>query len=159
MKRTPKTELWLNMLTTYVSKMKYENGITIPNLIGAYYEYDNKINLKTSDCVKLVLQEIIDSLATKCVLIQECPEIRQYVISIYKCEIENNNNIQGRIFFNLYDKRISANGCDIDSVATYLYEIYCQPIQNKLFSYSAAQSSWNKFSEHETKLIHELFVF
>ena len=36
-----KKELWYEMLTTYRCLMRFENGITLPNMIGAYYRYDS----------------------------------------------------------------------------------------------------------------------
>ena len=79
-----KKELWHEMLTTYCSRMHY-TGLTLPNMIGAYYYYCKfnyeDYDLSSSNCVFRVLDDISNSLKDMGVLIRYCGHIRKYVLS------------------------------------------------------------------------------
>lgn len=149
-----KKELWFEMLTTYVRLMHYENGITIPNMIGAYYCYDDSIDLSSSQCIIRVLNDIVASPNTSGVLINKCGGIHNYVLSELKEKDPQTPNHHGRLFVNMYDHNLSTHLSDVEMLGEYLYSIHQAPIVNKTFSIT--NGIWNSFSEIEYGYINDI---
>ena len=53
--------LWYEMLTTYKEWMGLHTGITIPCMIGAYYEANHSLNLTTPQCLEVILSSILEA--------------------------------------------------------------------------------------------------
>lgn len=49
------------MLTTYKEWMGLHTGITIPCMIGAYYEANHSLNLTTPQCLEVILSSILEA--------------------------------------------------------------------------------------------------
>ena len=96
-----KKELWHEMLTTYCNRMHYR-GLTLPNIIGAYYYYyqsnHKDYDLSSRKCVFRVLDDITNSLKDTGVLIRYCGHIRKYVLSSLKDKNMQHPKLNDRIF-------------------------------------------------------------
>lgn len=149
-----KKELWYEMLTTYCRSMHYENGITLPNMIGAYYYYDNTIDLSSSQCIVSMLNEIINSQKDMGVLINRCSAIENYVLSLFKEKHSGNPNLKDKIFLNLYRSEIHSHLSSVDELGEYLYSLHHEEIMNKRFSFT--NKIWTSFSDIEMKHIHNI---
>lgn len=149
-----KKEFWHEMLTTYVALMKYTNGITVPNMVGAYYLYDESIDLLSSQCVIRVLNDIIASPKGYGVLTQKCVGIRNYVLSMMECKDINLPNIHGRLFANMYDSNLVTHFSDVKDIGEYLYSLYQEEITSKRFS--VTRGVWNTFSALESGYIDDI---
>ena len=148
-----KNELWHEMLTTYCRLMRYENGITLPNMIGAYYCYDSSIDLSSSQCVVRVLNDILSSPKNVGVLINKCNNIHNYILSITDSCL-NIPNINYRIFVGLYDLNLQTKLSGVDEIGEYLYSIYREEIIDKKFS--VTDGVWNEFSAIEIQHINNI---
>lgn len=149
-------DLWLEILTTYVKRFGF-TSITIPNMIAVYSQSDNNLDLTSYQCVKKILQDMVTTESVYRVLIQKCPEIQQYTFSIFRGV--DQNNIDGRIFFNMYDEYLKVNGeYTIEGVAKKLYEIYKGPILSNLFSYDKYNRTWRELNAIEAEAIKEILV-
>lgn len=147
-------DIWLEILTTYVKRFGF-TSITIPNMIAAYYQSDNELDLTSYQCVKTILQDMVSSESDYRVLIQKCPEIQQYTFSIFRGI--GQNTIDGRIFFNMYDEYLKVNGeYTIEGIAKKLYEIYKEPILSNLFSYDKYSKTWRDLNAIEAEVIKEI---
>lgn len=149
-----KKELWYEMLTTYRNRLKYENGITLPNMIGAYYHYDNTIDLSSSQCVVRVLNDILASPQDVGVLINKCCNINNYVLSLLEETHLGHPNLNGRIFINLYDLDLKNHISSIDELGEYLYTLHRKEIVDRKFS--VTDGIWNPLSHIETGHIHDI---
>lgn len=148
-----KKELWHEMLTTYRNLMRYENGITLPNMIGAYYLYDSSIDLSSCQCVVRVLKEILDSRKAIGVLINRCNDIHNYILSIADKHL-NNPVLKDRIFGGLYDKNLQEHLSNVDKLAEHLYSIHREEIILKKFSFR--DGNWQKLSVIEIQHINNI---
>ena len=148
-----KKELWHEMLTTYRNLMRYENGITLPNMIGAYYLYDSSIDLSSCQCVVRVLKEILDSRKAIGVLINRCNDIQNYILSIADKHL-NNPVLKDRIFGGLYDKNLQEHLSNVDKLAEHLYSIHREEIILKKFSFR--DGNWCEFSVIEIQHINNI---
>ena len=150
-----KKELWYEMLTTYRNMMCYRNGITLPNMIGAYYLYDNSINLSSSQCIVRLLKDILTSSKDINVLISKCGNINNYVLSVLNEKPNPQHpNISNRIFVNMYDSNLKTHLSGVDELGEYLYSIYLKEISSKRFS--VTDGVWNHFSDIEIKCINDI---
>ena len=148
-----KKELWHEVLTTYCRLMRYENGITLPNMIGAYYSYDSSIDLSSSQCVIRVLSDILSSPKNVGVLINKCNNIHNYILSITdRCL--NNPNICNKIFIGLYDSNLQTVLSSVNELGEYLYSLYREEIINKKFS--VTDGVWNPLSDIEIGHINDI---
>ena len=147
-----KRELWYEMLTTYCRLMHYENGITLPNMIGAYYCFDNTIDLASSGCIVRVLNDITASQKEMEVLIQRCRNIGNYVLSTLKGEHPQLPNINPKIYLNMYDTNLLKYSSDVNHIAEYLYSLHCEEIKAKKFSFT--NKTWHHFSDIELRHIN-----
>ena len=141
------------MLTTYCRLMRYENGITLPNMIGAYYRYDSSIDLSSSQCVISVLNDILSSPKNVGVLINKCNNIHNYILSITDRSL-NNPNISDKIFVGLYDSNLQTTFPSINELGEYLYSIHREEIMLKKFSFK--NGIWSVFSNIEIKHIKSI---
>ena len=148
---TGKKELWSEILEVYMNQNNTNVGVTIPDLVGGYYEYSCLIDLETSGCIKQILQEIINSNLPEVVIIQYCSNLKQYVLTLAKNGFRY-RNIKGRIFFHncTHDIRFEFPD-EIDELAEVLYSFYRSPIINKQFSCNRETGEWCKFSDKELK--------
>lgn len=149
-----KKELWHEMLTTYVTCMKYNNGITVPNMVGAYYLYDESIDLLSSQCVIRVLNDIIASSKGYGVLTQKCGNIRNYVLSVVEENTIDLPSIHGRLFASMYDPFLVNYFSDVNVLGEYLYSLYQEEIRSKRFSLTGG--IWNSFSNAELACIYDI---
>lgn len=149
-------ELWYEMLTTYRRLMHYGHGITLPNMVGAYYCYDNSIDLSSSQCVVRVLNDILVSQRDMCVLISKCNDIKHYVLSELREDDKHPQqpNLGGRIFVNLYDTNLQNALSDINELGEYLYSIHRKEIIANKFS--VTNDIWNQFSAIEMQYINNI---
>lgn len=143
-------ELWHEMLTAYCRLMHYENGITLPNMIGAYYCYDNTINLSSSQCVIHLLNEILTSQKDMEVLIQKCGKIKNYVFSPLEERCTKLPNLNNKIFVNLYDNNLFNHLSNVNELGEYLYSLYHKEIIAKKFS--VTNGIWHPLSN--TEIVH-----
>jgi len=149
-----KKELWYEMLTTYVRLMGYENGITLPNMIGAYYCYDNSINLSSRQCVVDVLNDILASKKNIGVLVNKCVNVGNYVLSVLEETDSKHPNINNRIFVNMYDSDLKRCLLNVNELGEYLYSLYHKEISSERFS--VTDGVWNHFSDVEIKCINDI---
>ena len=151
-----KKELWHEMLTTYCRLMRYENGITLPNMIGAYYSYDSSIDLSSSQCVIRVLSDILSSPKNVGVLINKCNNIHNYILSITdRCL--NNPNISNKIFVGLYDSNLQTTFPSVNELGEYLYSIHREEIIGKNFS--VTNGVWSPLSDIEKRFINNIIKY
>ncbi len=146
-------ELWSEMLTTYCRLMHYENGVTLPNMIGAYYSYDSSIDLSSSQCVIRVLNDILSSQKNIGVLINKCNDIHNYILSKIDRHL-NNPNINDKIFVGLYDKNLHEHLSNVDKLGEHLYSIHREEIMLKKFSFK--NGNWSEFSAIEIQYINSI---
>lgn len=147
-------ELWYEMLTTYLHLMHYENGITLPNMIGAYHIYDPSIDLSSSQCVVRVLEDIIDSQNNMKVLIQRCANIHNYVLSLLDEKHPQLYNLNDKIFIGMYDDNLKEHISSVDDLAECLYSIHYKEIITKKFS--VTDGNWNYLSDIEIEYINDI---
>lgn len=155
--------LWYEMLTTYKERMGLHTGITIPCMIGAYYEANPVLNLTTPECLEVILSSILEARIP--VKIFRCSDINTDVISLVKETdisiykginphinhlIYLNNNFGGRVDFRGTEYKFQF-------VASILYASYAQIIQDKCFSYTNEQ--WHPFNEGELLTINKIIKF
>ena len=143
-----KIELWHEMLTTYCHLMHYENGITVPNMIGAYYRYDNTIDLSSSECVVQVFNDITDSQKDGKVLIHRCGGIHNYILSIFKGTVPEEHQLNDKIYLGLNCQELHKHYESVDALGEYLYKLHREEITTKNFSYT--DESWHPLSKIET---------
>lgn len=145
------------MLTTYKNKMRYSNGLSIPNMIAAYYLRDSSLDLNSPQCVRQVMEDVIRSKSGKCVLIQKCSSLGQYVMSIF--EPNGAPNIDNRIFYNLYDSTFLMEGnTDLNYLVTKLYDMYGAQIRLKRFSFTGFDQTWNELNDIERAEIQTIIL-
>lgn len=149
-----KKELWYEMLTTYVRLMGYENGITIPNMVGAYYGYDKYIDLSSGQCVIRVLNDILFSKKDIGVLVSKCTNIGNYILSIFEKTNPKHPNMKERIFVNMYDSNLKECLCDVNELGEYLYSKHHKEITSKRFSLN--NGTWSQFSDIENQHINNI---
>ena len=145
-----KNELWHEMLTTYCRLMHFKNGITLPNMIGAYYYYDNTIDLSSSQCVIRLLNDIIASQKDVKVLIQKGGNIQNYVLSLLEKSGTELPNLNNKIFVNMYDRCLHNNLSSVNELGEYLYSLYSKEIIANKFS--VIDSVWHPLSN--TEIVH-----
>lgn len=133
--------------------MHYENGVTLPNMIGAYYSYDSSIDLSSSQCVIRVLNDILSSQKNICVLINKCNDIHNYILSKTDRHL-NNPNINDKIFVGLYDKNLHEHLSNVDKLGEHLYSIHREEIMLKKFSFK--NGNWSEFSAIEIQYINSI---
>jgi hypothetical protein len=148
-----KKELWHEMLTTYRNLMRYENGITLPNMIGAYYLYDSSIDLSSCQCAVRVLKEILDSRKAIGVLINDCNNIHKYILSVADTHLKN-PALNYKIFSGLYDKKLQEHLSSVDELGNHLYSIHREEIILKKFSFR--DGSWHELSAIEIQHINNI---
>ena len=149
-----KKELWHEMLTTYCRLMHYENGITIPNMIGAYYCFDDTIDLASSECIVRVLDDITASQKEMEVLIQRCCNIGNYVLSPLKCKHHQHPKVNPKIYLNMYDTHLRKYRSDLGEIAEYLYSLHRDEIKAKEFSLT--DNIWHSLSNIELGYINNI---
>ena len=148
-----KKELWHEMLTTYCRFMHYKNGITLPNMIGAYYYYDSSIDLSSSQCVVRVFRDILESQKPFGVLINKCNDIHNYILSITDRQL-NNPVLKDRLFCGLYDKELQEHLSNVDKLGEHLYSIHREEITLKKFSFR--DKNWCELSASEVQHINNI---
>ena len=152
-----KKELWHEMLTTYCSKMHY-TGLTLPNMIGAYYYYyqsnHKDYDLSSSKCVFRVLYDITNSLKDTGVLIRYCGHIRKYVLSSLKDKNMQHPILNDRIFLQMYDSQLKTNSSSLENLAEYLYSLHQKEIMEKNFSLK--NGIWQPLSNIEREYIDNI---
>lgn len=153
-----KKELWHEMLTTYCHLMRYENGITVPNMIGAYYRHDTTIDLSSSECVVQVLNDITDSSKDVKVLIHKCSRIHNYVLSIFKGNQSEEHKLNDKIYLGLNSPELHKHCESVDALGEYLYKVHREEIIKKQFS--VMNNAWHPLSNvelgHINNIIHSL---
>lgn len=147
-------ELWHEMLTTYCHLMHYKNGITIPNMIGAYYYYDKTIDLSSAQSVVRVLNDIVVNQNDMEVLIQKCGNIQNYVLSPLEKNGTNLPNLHNKIFVNLYDRNLFNHLSSVNELGEYLYSLYHKEIIAKKFSIT--DGVWHPLSNTEIEHINNI---
>lgn len=145
-------ELWHEMLTTYCRLMRYENGITLPNMVGAYYCNDKNIDLSSSKCIAHVLNEITNSQKDIDVLIQKCGNIHNYVLSIFKGKHLQLPKLNDKIFLSMYDIHLDQHRSSVNNLAEYLYSLHHEEIIAKKFS--VTDGVWHSLSNTELRYIN-----
>lgn len=133
--------------------MHYENGLTLPNMIGAYYSYDSSIDLSSSQCVIRVLNDILSSQKNIGVLINKCNDIHNYILAKTDRHL-NNPNINDKIFVGLYDKNLHEHLSNVDKLGEHLYSIHREEIMLKKFSFK--NGNWSEFSAIEIQHINSI---
>ena len=118
------------MLTTYVCLMNYKNGITVPNMIGAYYNFNNSIDLSSSQCVVNVLNDILASQKSISVLINKCTNVNNYILSVLEKTDPRHPNINERIFVNMYDSNLKKCLCDVNELGENLKKAFVEHLHN-----------------------------
>lgn len=149
-----KKELWHEMLTTYVCLMNYKNGITVPNMIGAYYNFNNSIDLSSSQCVVNVLNDILASQKSISVLINKCTNVNNYILSVLEKTDPRHPNINERIFVNMYDSNLKKCLCDVNELGENLYSLHYKEITSRRFSLN--NGTWSQFSDIEIQHINNI---
>lgn len=152
-----KKELWHEMLTTYCCKMHY-TGLTLPNMIGAYYYYyqsnHKDYNLSSSECVFHVLDDITNSIKDMGVLIRYCGHIREYVLSCLEDKNKQHPKLNDKIFLQMYLPRLEMNSSSIENLAEYLYSLHQKEIMEKNFSLK--NGIWQPLSNIELEYIDDI---
>ena len=138
-------ELWHEMLTTFCRLMRYENGITLPNMIGAYYCYDNSFDLSSSQ---------IASQRDVKVLIQKCGNIQNYVFSLLEKSGTGLPNLNNKIFVNMYDLYLYNNLSSVNELGEYLYSLHHKEIIANNFS--VTDGVWHSLSNTEIGHINNI---
>lgn len=153
-----KKELWHEMLTTYCHLMRYENGITVPNMIGAYYRYNNTIDLSSSECVVQVLNDITNSQKGVKVLIHKCNRIHNYVLSIFKGNQPEKHKLNDKIYLGLNSPELHKHCQSVDTLGEHLYKVHRKEIVEQKFSIT--NEVWHSLSNielgHINDIIHSL---
>lgn len=149
-----KKELWYEMLTTYCRSMRYENGITLPNMLGAYFCYDNETELASSKCVVQVLNDITDSPKDVKVLIHKCGRIHNYILSIFEGTHPEVHKLNDKIYFGLNSPELHKHCESVDALGEYLYEVYHKEIITKNFSFT--DDVWHPLSNVELGHINNI---
>lgn len=134
--------------------MHYENGITLPNMIGAYYCFDSTIDLSSSECVARVLNDITASQKEMEVLIQVCGNISNYVLSPLKGEHTQLPKVTPKIYLNLYDTNLRKYSSSVNHIAEYLYSLHCEEI--KAHKFSVTDKTWHLLSDLELGYINDI---
>ena len=142
------------MLTTYCRLMHYENGITIPNMVGAYYIYDKSIDISSYQCITRILNDILVNKQNPSVLINKCGHIKNYILSLLKTSHTQQPNLKNKIFINVYDPHLRTSIVSEDKLGETLYSIYREEIINERFSFK--DGSWQQFTELETNHINNI---
>lgn len=148
-----KKELWYEMLTSFCRAMHYENGITLPNMIGAYHIYDPSIDLSSSQCVIRVFNDITASHKDTGVLIQKCRNINNYVLSVHEGHIQL-PKLNRKIFLGLYEKELQQHNSNINELAEHLYNLHYREITSLKFSIT--NNVWLPFANAEIKHINDI---
>lgn len=150
-------ELWHEMLTTYCYEMHYE-GLTLPNMIGAYYCFDNTIDLSSSRCIVQLLEDITASQKDMVVLIQKCGNIHNYVLNSFNGTHPQENKLNNKIFLNINDRELNQHRLSIHDLAEYLYKLHREEIMEHKFSFR--DEVWHPLSDielgHINNIIHSL---
>ena len=155
--------LWYEMLTTYKEWMGLHTGITIPCMIGAYYEADHSLNLTTPQCLEVILSSILEARIP--VKIFRCSDINTDIISLVKeTDISTYKGINPHINHLIYlnnnfggHKDFRGTEYEFQTVASILYASYAQIIQDKCFSYTNGE--WHPFDDGELSMIHRIVTF
>ena len=150
-----KKELWHEMLTTYCKKREY-TGLTLPNMIGAYYCFDNTIDLSSSKCIAQLLEDITASQKDMVVLIQRCRNIGNYVLSPLIDKHSQLPKLNNKIFLHMYDPDLEKHSSSINNLAEYLYSIHHKEITEKKFSF--IKPVWQPLSDEELKHIYSIIA-
>ena len=141
-----KKELWHEMLTTYCKEMRY-TGLTLPNMIGAYYCFDNTIDLSSSKCIVQLLEDITASQKDMVVLIQKCVNIRNYVLMPFNGVHPQENKLNDKIFLNMNDRELNQHRFSVHDLAEYLYKLHQEEIMEHKFSFK--DKDWHPLSNIE----------
>lgn len=156
-----KNPLWYNLISTFKNENMINNGLTIPFLIGAYQF--KSIGEKTFS-IQSVLSEIVNSRTELKPVLQHCPDIHQFVISLKSEEIYNTDFKEDFAFKNPFGERTlvitqnaSALGSSVEDISNSLFPKYASCLQAKEFSWSGYEQTWKRFNDKETKLIKTVF--
>ena len=148
-----KKELWHEMLTTYCKKREY-TGLTLPNMIGAYYCFDDSIDLSSSKCIAQLLEDITASQKDMVVLIQRCGNIGNYVLSPFKGMHPQHPKLNEKIYLGMYDKYLEKHSSDINMLAEYLYKLHREEIMEHKFSFE--DEAWHPLTDTELRHINDI---
>ena len=148
-----KKELWHEMLTTYCKKREY-TGLTLPNMIGAYYCFDDSIDLSSSKCIVQLLEDITASQKDMVVLIQKCVNIRNYVLMPFNGVHPQENKLNDKIFLNMNDRELNQHRFSVHDLAEYLYKLHQEEIMEHKFSFK--DKDWHPLSNIELGHINDI---
>lgn len=152
---TKKKELWLETLKVYMRQDSSNVGPTIPYLVGAYYAYDNTIDLSTSECIRHIMEEIVNSEAQEIVIVQYCSTLKKYVLTLSQGKGFSYKNIKERIYFHNCTHNIYFTfPLELSQLSEVLYSFYGEAIQQHLFSCDRETHEWREFSEKELEEIN-----
>lgn len=144
-----KCNYWINLLMHYEKHHYYQNGLTIPFLIGARTYLENGKRLLS---VLELLDEIQNSPAA--MTIMKCSGINEYVIGLMDYESKKLKNIYksfGSLF--LTDQSFS-NANDISNISIELESLYRVYLKEERFS--KVDGLWIQYNETDKKRFAEV---
>ena len=153
---------WYRIITQHISDGPYQYGLTIPYIIGARNLVDNSYTLN-DESVRILMEEIVNSVTEKVAVLRNCPDINQYVL-----ELKNRDSVETEIYFEtsfnnfIGDKTLyitgdaSKLGGSFEEISIRLSDLYSLALKEKRFSWKGFKRGWDYFSDYEENLIKSL---
>ena len=123
-------------------------------MIGAYYCFDNTIDLSSSRCIAQLLEDITASQKDMVVLVQKCGNIHNYVLNPFKGTHPQENKLNDKIFLNTYDRELNQHRVSAHDLAEYLYKLHREEIMEHKFSFR--NEAWHPLSDTELRHINDI---
>lgn len=156
-----KSTYWYSLIQLLKTKGEIKNGVTIPFLIGAY----RLVNIgfeNNKSCIHELLSEIYNSTTELKPVLQNCDDIRQYVIGLKTKDFCDKNFKNEFTFKNkagektlIVTQNANSLGNDIESISNSLYQKYHERLQNETYSWRPYKENWEEFNDKEINLIKQ----
>jgi tRNA uridine 5-carbamoylmethylation protein Kti12 len=153
-----KNAFWEDVITNYVKKNVITNGLTIPYLVGVLkVKYSMK---PTKETLSELISNLISSTSENKPVLQFCPEVNEYVVSL-RSEVFCETNFKTEIFFRnvsnaktLYiTQNASQFGKTKEELVNSLWDRYGEQMEHNLFSWKPIKQQWFPFDENEIQRI------
>jgi hypothetical protein len=150
---TNQTTYWSKVLSHYERKRYYNNGLTIPFLIGSRTILEPH---EKSQTVSEFLNDLRSS--NQCVTMMKCDTLKEYVIGL----LDSETNLMRKQYPKLYNELGSiiitdgsfAGVADFQDIITRLEDDYNEMIKNQTFSKDIGQ--WGYFSKVDQSRLNEV---
>lgn len=150
---------WYKLITNLKAKREISNGVTIPYILGARKLIDNTFLIQEDSIFKL-FTEIRNSSTELKVLLQNCPDVHQYVIGLREKDFCENYMKSDLSFKNENGDRVLyvtltaiKLGNTIEEISNTLTNKYMRYMKIDEFSWDNDKQNWREFSPRERDLI------